>query len=87
MTCTHLTSGEKFPTSAKATVVTDDIIISTIKELKSKPCGEGLFCEKRRIKSKHNAVNTPAIREKMNPLTLGGSGRPSKIWLFAEMVS
>ena len=46
MTCTHLTSGEKFPTSAKATVITDDIITSTIKELKSKPCGEGLFCEK-----------------------------------------
>lgn len=46
MTLTHLNREEHFPTSAKATVIVDDIITTTVKELERKPCGEGLFCEK-----------------------------------------
>lgn len=49
MTLTHLREGEQFPTSAKATVIVDDIITATVKELKNKPCGEGFFCEKAMI--------------------------------------
>ena len=46
MTFTHLKEGEKFPASAKATIVAKDIAAETVKELCKKPCGEGIFCEK-----------------------------------------